>query len=234
MVDDNKLVPPADNADDQGGKDGQNGQDTKGSQDNRDSGDKPDKTPINPFANLDALRNPQDYEEFLNGEATSGYPVRTLKEGMYVRVNSDQNYSLFNQYVVVTKQQGTFFVYPQFREALGPLPQRCNLHVAVDGHGQYFLLRAKQANPGSGQEDNIWYTSVRTVVAAAMKGWVKVTKPSGGGWGHVPVSLPNGQEMFKPEWPTRPFADILNAAFPEHVVASLNHDLIKLYQQCGV
>jgi hypothetical protein len=35
----------------------------------------------NPFANLDALRNPQDYEEFLGGEAVSAFAVRTLKEG---------------------------------------------------------------------------------------------------------------------------------------------------------
>ena len=27
--------------------------------------------PSNPFANLDALRNPQDYEEFLGGESTA-------------------------------------------------------------------------------------------------------------------------------------------------------------------
>jgi hypothetical protein len=30
----------------------------------------------NPFANLDALRNPQDYEEFLGGEAVSAFAAR--------------------------------------------------------------------------------------------------------------------------------------------------------------
>ena len=72
--------------------------------------------PGNPFVNLDALRNPQDYEEFLGGEAVSAFAVRTLKEGLYLRVNPDQNYSLFNQYTVATRT-GTYFVYPQFREA---------------------------------------------------------------------------------------------------------------------
>ena len=37
-------------------------------------------TPGNPFANLDALRNPQDYDEFLGGEAVTAFAVRTLKE----------------------------------------------------------------------------------------------------------------------------------------------------------
>ena len=86
--------------------------------------------PGNPFANLDALRNPQDYEEFMGGEAVTAFPVRTLKEGMHLRVNPDPAYTLLNQYTVTTKDGGTYFIYPQFREALGPLPRRCNLHVA--------------------------------------------------------------------------------------------------------
>ena len=195
----------------------------------QESQEQAEKRAANPFANLDALRNPQDYEEFLGGEAVSAFAVRTLKEGRFLRVNPDQNYSLFNQYTVATRT-GTYFVYPQFREALGPLPRRCNLHVAVDGHGEYFLLLIKQPNPGQGQEDNAWYTSARTVAAAAMKGWVKVTKPGGDrGWGYVPVQ----HKMFEPEWPTRPFEDLLNSAFPDHVVMSLNHDLIQQYKERG-
>src|SRR5215831_10047867 len=85
-----------------------------------------DEQPKNPFANLDALRNPQDYEEFMSGEAVTKFAVRTLKEGMYLRVNPDPAYTLLTQYTVTTKNDGTYFVYPQFREALGPLPQRCN------------------------------------------------------------------------------------------------------------
>jgi hypothetical protein len=100
----------------------------------------------------------------------------------------------------------------------------------VDGHGQYFLLLIKQPNPGQGQEDNVWYTSARTVAAAAMKGWVKVTKP-GGDRGRVTSSF--SYKMFEPEWPTRPFEDLLNSAFPEHVVMSLNHDLIQQYKERG-
>jgi hypothetical protein len=183
----------------------------------------------NPFANLDALRNPQDYEEFLGGEAVSAFAVRTLKEGIFLQVNPDPKYSLCGQYTVPTKN-GTYFVYPQFREALGPLPRRCNLHVAVDGHGEYFLLLVKQPNPGQGQEDNAWYTTARTVAAAAMREWVKVTKPSGDrGWGHVPVQ----HKMFKPQWPTKPFEDLLNTAFPDRVITSLNHDLIQQYKERG-
>jgi hypothetical protein len=185
--------------------------------------------PGNPFANLDALRNPQDYEEFLGGETVSAFAVRTLKEGMFLRVNPDQNYSLFNQYTVATRT-GTYFVYPQFREALGPLPRRCNLHIAVDGHGEYFLLLVKQPNPGANQEDNVWYSSARTATAAAAKEWVKITKPGRDrGWGYVPVR----HEMFKPTWPTKPFEDLLYAAFPERVVTSLNHDLIQTYKERG-
>jgi hypothetical protein len=131
----------------------------------------------NPFANLDALRNPQDYEEFMNGEAVTGFAVRTLKEGLHLRVRPGAEYSLLGQYTVETKKAGVYFVYPQFREALGPLPRRCNLHVAVDGHGEYFLLRIKQQNPD--KDENEWYRTARVVAAAAMEGWIRVTKLKG-------------------------------------------------------
>ena len=197
-------------------------------------------TPGNPFADLAKLRQPQDYAEFLGGEAVTKLNVRTLKEDMHLRVNPDPNYSLLGQYVIPAQAgRGTYFVFPQFRDALGALPRRCNLHIAVDGHGEYFLLLIKQANPGSGQEDNAWYTTARTVEAAAARtvaadaaateGWIKVTKPVGGGWGHIKVE----HEMFKPDWPTKPMEELLYNAFPDMVVNSLSHDLILQFKERG-
>ena len=188
-------------------------------------------TPGNPFADLAKLRQPQDYAEFLGGEAVTKLNVRTLKEDMHLRVNPDPNYSLLGQYVIPAQAgRGTYFVFPQFRDALGALPRRCNLHIAVDGHGEYFLLQIKQANPGSGQEDNVWYTTARTVAAAATEGWIKVTKPVGGGWGHIKVK----HKMFKPDWPTKPMEELLYSAFPDdHVVNSLSHDLILQFKERG-
>jgi hypothetical protein len=185
-------------------------------------------TTPNPFNNLAALRNPQDYEEFLGGEAVTAFAVRTLKEAMHVRVNPDPDYTLIGQYTALTKN-GVYFVYPQFRDALGPLPRRCNLHIAVDGHGEYFLLLVKQANPG--QEDNNWYSTARAAAAAATLGWIKITKPTGRdrGWGHVPVT----HAMLTPRWPTKPFDELLCSAFPDRVVDSLNHDLIRQFETLG-
>jgi hypothetical protein len=183
---------------------------------------------INPFENLDALRNAQDYEEFLAGEQVSTMSVRTLKEAMHLRINPAPEYSLFKQFVVATKQ-GTYFVYPQFRDALGPLPRLCNLHIAANGHGEYFLLQIKQPNPG--QDDNVWYYTARMVAAAATAGWVKVTKPTGAdrGWGYIPVQ----HKMFEPKWPTKTFNELLMAAFPDRVINKIDHDLIKQFEECG-
>jgi len=90
----------------------------------------------------------------------------------------------------------------------------------------------KQANPGSGQEKNVWYTTACTVSAAATKEWVKITKPMGGGWGCVSLRK-MGVKMFEPQWPTKPYKDLLFTAFPEHVVTSLDHDLIQTYKARG-
>jgi hypothetical protein len=192
-------------------------------------GSTPQFDPNNPFTNLDILRNPQDYTEFFGADPTTAVAVRTLKEDLFVRVNPDPAYSLWNQFTVPTRT-GVYFVFPHLRAALGALPRLCNLHVAVDGHGEYFLLLVKQANPGSGQEDNVWYNTARSVTAAATKDWVKVTKYGRDrGWGFVRVQ----HKMFTPTWPTKSLTELLNAAFPERVIASLNHDLIKQFKERG-
>jgi hypothetical protein len=184
--------------------------------------------PVNPFANLDALRNPQDYDEFMRGDTVTGIAVRTLKEGMYLRVRPGAEHSLLNQWVVMTKKSGTYFIWPQFRDALGSLPRRCNLHIAVDGHGEYFILLIKQQNPG--QDENEWYRTARLVAAAATEGWVKVTKLfSDRGWNHAALPRP----PFEPMWPERTLSDSLNAAFPDRVVDRLSHDLIREYEERG-
>jgi hypothetical protein len=53
--------------------------------------------PNDPFANLEALRNPQDYAEFLTCEESSTFPLRKLKEGLHLRVNSDPQYTLLKK-----------------------------------------------------------------------------------------------------------------------------------------
>jgi hypothetical protein len=185
-------------------------------------------TETNPFDDLDALRNAQDYDEFLSSEGSAAFNVRTLRESMHLRVNPNPEYALYGQYVVATKQ-GTYFVSPKFRDALGPMPRRCNLHVAVDGHGEYFLLQVKQHNPN--KDENKWYETARMVAAAASQGWVKVTKPTGidGGWGFIPIT----HKMFEPKWPARSFNDILKSAFPDRIVNKLSHDLIQKYKESG-
>jgi hypothetical protein len=184
--------------------------------------------PPNPFADIEALRRAQDYSDFTNPEPTTSFSVRTLQEGMHLRVNPDAMYTLLGVYTPETKN-GVYFVWPQFRDALGPLPRRCNLHVAVNGHGEYFLLRVKLSNPG--QDDNRWYSTARMVTAEAMQVWVKVTKPQNtdGGWGYIPIQ----HQMFEPQWPTKPLQEVLTCAFPDRVIDRLNHELIEDYIKRG-
>lgn len=182
----------------------------------------------NPFDDLDALRNDQDYEEFLSAEGSSAFNIRTLKEDMHLRVNPDPAYALNGQYVVPTKE-GVYYVNKKLKDALGTMPRRCNLHVAVDGHGEYFLLLTKQANPG--KDENKWYVTARMVASAATLEWLKVTKPTGfeGGWGFIPIR----HKMFEPKWPERSFNDLLKSAFPDRIINSLSHDLIQKYKESG-
>jgi hypothetical protein len=186
--------------------------------------------PNDPFGNLDALRNPQDYAEFLSSEETSTFPLRKLQEGLHLRVNPDPEYTLLKQFIV-ERSGGTYFVWPGLEKLLGPLPLCCNLHVAVDGHGAYFMLRIRQPNPT--QDEIPWLQTARMVSVNAMKGWVRVTKPIGKNgkpdrWGWVEIS-----EVFEPKWPVRSMTELLNKTFPDLVINKPDHDVIKNYEQFG-
>jgi hypothetical protein len=73
------------------------------------------------------LRNPQGYEEFFGAEPTTAFAVRTMKEDLFLRVNPDPEYSLWEQYTVQTRH-GTYFVFPHFRDALRVLSRPNRRH----------------------------------------------------------------------------------------------------------
>jgi hypothetical protein len=185
----------------------------------------------NPFKNLDALRCPQGLTDYLGEAQVIGFPVRTLKEGMHLRVNPDTAYRLEGVYLATppTMKGALHFVFPQFRDAIMPLCKRGTLHVAVDGHGVYFLLLVKMALPG--KEVNEWYRTARIVAEAAAENWIKVTKSAADdGWSYIPVE----HKMFEPKWPDKSLEEILHVAFPDRVVDRIDHDLIKQFEERGV
>jgi hypothetical protein len=181
-----------------------------------------------PFADIASLRAAQDYSDCMGEQAVISFPVRTLREGMHLRVCDDPVYRLENMFVAETKT-GLYFVYPQYREALSSLCKCSTLYLAVDGHGTYFLLRCKRPMPGF--EANEWFRTARVVAEAAMIGWVKVTKPSSDdSWSYIPVQ----NKMFEPKWPDKSLEEILRVAFPDRVVNRPDHDLIKQVEERGV
>jgi hypothetical protein len=182
----------------------------------------------NPFANLDALRQPQDYADFMGEAVTTTFPVRRLREGLHLRVNGDPAYRLEGQYIAETKS-GAFFVFPAFRDAIKPVCKRVTIWLAVDGHGTYHLLLTKLPLPEMDMHE--WYRTARVVAEAATREWVKVTKASSDdGWSYVPVS----HQMFEPKWPDKSLEELLRVAFPDRVVNRFDHDLIKQFEMRGL
>ena len=112
---------------------------------------------------------------------------------------------------------------------IGPMPRRCNLHIAVDGHGEYFLLLIKQANPG--KDDNKWYETARRVAAAASQESGESDQADGHRrW----VGLhPHPPPDVRTQVAGQVVRDILKSAFPDRIVNKLSHDLIQKYKESG-
>ena len=179
-----------------------------------------------PFADLDALRVPQDCTEYMTGETIAPLPLRTLKKDKHLRINPDPAFHLLGVYLL-ERNKIEYLVLPQFAAALSDQPRLCDLYVAYDGLDEFFFLKIKRHNPG--QEENPWYESAAFVADAALKGWVKVTKPGGRQWGYTPLPF-NKPE---PHSLTRPLKDLLAMTFPDRVVNRHDHDVIKDFEARG-
>ena len=75
-----------------------------------------------------------------------------------------------------------------------------------------------------------WYRTARVVAAAATEGWIRGHKT---GWRCRLGLHPLPRPVFDEKWPDKSLSDLLNAAFPDRVVNTLSHDLIKDYEERG-
>ena len=92
------------------------------------------------------------------------------------------------------------------------------LHLATTKSGKYLLWPAKHG-------DDSWAISMREAIEAAKGDWIRlVSKRSEGRY----EAKPPKNDLGKPTWPNKTFAEIFAIATKDRVIDSVNHPVLKV------
>jgi hypothetical protein len=194
-------------------------------------GNTPPEVPAGPISsasliagfNLDAIRLPQQFDETINAtRVITSVPVRKSQKYSFFRVNPDASWRL-QVMVLELKDEGEMYVLtPELYGVIPGLTKRVTLHTAVDRLGNVFLIPVPL--PDEEGRRNPWHQSLQNAVTVAETTWVRAEankRISGYNLTLAHGSVPD------PDWPTTNFKTLVEIAFRDRIISSVDHPLVK-------
>jgi len=150
-------------------------------------------------------------------------PVRKPKRDEFVRVHPDSKFRLEPAALIELKEEGeTYILSPAIAHALPDEFSPAVLYTAINRQGVLSLWPVKL--PGADGRENDWHRSARDAADRAMSDWVRVRPNMSLGAYELFVAK---DDLPEPEWPEISFSEILQTAFRDRYVDTLEHPLIK-------
>ena len=156
-------------------------------------------------------------------------PVRKPAREWFVRVHADEAYRLETAVLELkdSDDRDMYLIAPELRSELAHEPTfgLRALFTAMTRQGVLFIWPV--ALPGPDGRENPWHQSLAEAARMAKTGWVRVAANMNLGaydvW-EAQAVLP------EPEWPEKPFAELLQTAFKNRYIDSLDHPVLQQLQ----
>jgi hypothetical protein len=176
----------------------------------------------NPF-DPERLRISQDFAAAVGvKKALLTVPVRKPDRQSFIRVNPDSAYRLEVAMLELKDDREIFVVEPSLINDLpGEVSARLLL-ATINRQGVIFLWPARLPNPEGGRDE--WSRSALEAAELAQKGWVRVVANMSLGAYEVFQATGNLPE---PEWPDISFTTLLEIAFRDKFIRSLDDPAVK-------
>lgn len=149
-------------------------------------------------------------------------PTRKPNKQLWLRVRSGAEWQV--QVLTLTMQDtgDVYFVHPDLYGELADdvRPMMLYLYITRDGT----LCLWPVSLPSEDGRLNPWAQSAHTAAKAAQLGWVKVV--SSQSLGAYEIRVPTAK-MDEPTWPDLSMREILNLAFRDKLIASLDHPIVR-------
>jgi hypothetical protein len=150
-------------------------------------------------------------------------PVRKPNRQDFARVHPAPAYRLSPAAIIELKEdREVYLVTPDIASELPGEFGVASLYTTINRQGVLHLWPVKL--PGPDGKHNEWHRSAGEAAERAMHRWVRVTANTSLGAYDLFEAI---GELPEPEWPEISFAEILQVAFRDRVVNSLDHPLIQ-------
>jgi hypothetical protein len=191
--------------------------DEKGNKDNVE-----EKTEANKF-DLAALRLSQDYGNAIGvKKALVTVPVRKPGRQDFVRVHPDPSFRLETAVIEVKDENETYLVAPHLWSGLPTELSPKILLTAINRQGVLFIWPVRL--PGTDGKSNPWNDSALHAAKTAMKRWIRLA--SNRSLGAYEIYEAAG-DLADPVWPDVSFQKIMDIAFKDHYIDSVDDPVIK-------
>jgi len=186
----------------------------------------PIKTTKKPHINPENYRKakaPAAEEAFSDGAQTT-VPVRKPGSRNFFRAHPDEGYRLFDVPCLEDDNHEWHIIAPELEipEELERFIYHLNLITCINHKGTLFLWAYKNST-------NDWSKSAGRVVRRAIDEWVRLS-PDMDANGYRIETAPLALRETEPIWPKMTFDEILNTAFENKSIDSLNHPIIRSLQ----
>ncbi len=172
---------------------------------------------------LEACRLNQDFGGGLGvRKVPTRVAVRKPNKTEFFRVSKDPE-QRFSCWVLEIKEEGeTYLVTAAASVSLPDLLRPVELRLAVDRHGNPFIVPAPIPDPDG--RVNQWHQSLNLAVEEAEENWVRVTANMKNGSYDLHIAEGN---LAPPKWPEHSFTELLNIAFRNRVIDSSSHPVVE-------
>lgn len=179
----------------------------------------------NPVASLDltALRLPQNFGAAAGvKKVTTTVPVRKPGNQTFVRVHSDAAWSMAALILQLKEDGECYFVLPSLADELAQevRPKQLYTYVGRDGNVALWPVNL----PGEDGRLDQWSQSAHSAADLAKSSWVRLVA-------NRPVGAYDAFEApgvsVEPVWPDLSFREVLNLAFKDRLITSLDHPIVK-------
>lgn len=140
----------------------------------------------------------------------------------FVRVHPAEQFRLDTAMIEDRVNQESYLVSPTLLAELPDFLVAVRLCLAINRHGSPFLWPAKLPDPNGRQMD--WHSSMLEAQEIATKSWVRVQADMSAGSYAVFEAVGNLPE---PEWPELSFREVLQLAFRQRYIDSMDHSYIR-------
>jgi len=176
----------------------------------------------NPF-DPQHLRLSQDFTGQIGGKkALMSVPVRKPDRQWFVRVHPSPEWRLDTAVLHIKEDRETYLVAPALWPALFGELVPTALLTAVTRQGVVFLWHIRLPGP-EGRLDE-WNRSALDAAQRAARGWIRVSANQAlGAYDVLDPALP----LPDPEWPDGDFATLLELAFRDRFIETLDHPVLR-------